>query len=138
MVRHVHHEGVALVDAEGHVLALAVVPADGPDRDTLPTRDDGKEQWPSLRLAIPDGAVSAEHCQDRCNIDGMRRRVVEKEPDQNGFVVRERRWVVERTFGGLGYWDVLHRGRDGRLDASTDRLACVASFMAANAHYNPA
>lgn len=38
---------VALVDAEGHVLALAVVPANVQDRDTLPALDDGKE----LRLA---------------------------------------------------------------------------------------
>nr|WP_244537140.1 hypothetical protein [Methylobacterium pseudosasicola] len=38
----------------------------------------------------------------------MRHRVVEKEPDQTGFVVLERRWVVERTFGWLGHWGGWH------------------------------
>lgn len=68
----------------------------------------------------------------------MRHRVVEKLPGQKGFVVLERRWVVERTFGWLSHWDGLHRERAGRLDVATGRLACVASLMAANALNNPA
>ncbi len=130
---------VALVDAEGHVLALTVVPANVQDRDTLPALDDGKEKWPSLRLALLDGAFTAERCREWCNLHGMRHRVVEKDPDQKGFVVLERRWVVERTFGWLSHWGGgLHRERAGRLDVATGRLACVASLMAANALNNPA
>ncbi|MHC2018738.1 hypothetical protein [Methylobacterium sp. CM6247] len=34
----------------------------------------------------------------------MRHRAVEKWLDQKGFVVLERRWVVERTFGWLTHW----------------------------------
>ncbi|MGH1573421.1 IS5 family transposase [Methylobacterium sp. P31] len=128
---------VALVDAEGHVLALAVVPANVQDRDTLLALDDGKEQWPSLRLAILDGAFTAERCQDWCNLHGMRHRVVEKQPDQKGFVVLERRWLVERTFGWFSHWGGLLRERAGRLDVATGRLACVASLMAASALNNP-
>ena len=79
-----------------------------------------------------------ERGQDWCNIHGMRRRVVEKDPDQKGFVVLERRWVVERTVGWLSHWAGLHRERAGRLDVATGRLACVASLMAANALHNPA
>src|SRR5215217_5790762 len=37
---------VALVDAEGHWLAIAVVPASVQDRDALPTLDVGKADWP--------------------------------------------------------------------------------------------
>ncbi|MHC2018739.1 transposase [Methylobacterium sp. CM6247] len=44
---------VALVDAEGHVLALAVLPANVQDRDTLPALDAGKENWPSLTSGPP-------------------------------------------------------------------------------------
>lgn len=128
---------VALVDAEGHVLALAVVPANVQDRDTLLALDDGKEQWPSLRLAILDGAFTAERCQDWCHRHGMRHRVVEKQPDQKGFVVLERRWLVERTFGWFSHWGGLLRERAGRLDVATGRLACVASLMAASALNNP-
>ncbi|SFL98559.1 Transposase DDE domain-containing protein [Methylobacterium pseudosasicola] len=138
MVRQAHHEGVALVDAEGHVLAVAVVPADVQDRDTLSVLDDGKEQWPSLFLAILDGAFTAERCREWCHIPGMRHRVVEKEPDQTSVVVLERRRVVERTFGWLGRWGGLLRERAGRLDVTTGRLACLASLMAARAFNNPA
>lgn len=59
---------VALVDAEGHVLALAVVPANVQDRDTLPALDAGKEKWPSLRLALLDGAFTAKRCQEWCGL----------------------------------------------------------------------
>ncbi|WP_373866795.1 hypothetical protein [Methylobacterium oxalidis] len=59
--------------------------------------DDGKAQWPSLRQAILDGAFEAERCQQWCRLHGMRHRVVEKQTDQNSFVVLERRWVVERS-----------------------------------------
>lgn len=127
-----------MVDAEGHVLALAVVPANLQDRDTLPALDNGKETWPSLRLAIFNGAFTAERCQEWCLVHGMRHRVVEKLPDHNGFVVLERRWVVERTFGWLSHWAGLHRERAGCLDVATGRLACVTTLMAANALNNPA
>ncbi len=53
---------VALVDAEGHVLAVAVVPAAVQDRDTLPALDAGKARWPSLREAVYDGAFTADRC----------------------------------------------------------------------------
>ena len=129
---------VALVDAEGHILALAVVPANVQDRDTLTALDDGKAAWPSLRSAILDSAFTAERCRDWCHIHGMRHHVVEKQPDQKGFVVLERRWVVERTFGWLSHWAGLLRERAGRLDVATGRLACVACLMAVTALHNPA
>src|ERR671932_1873851 len=46
---------VALVDAEGHWLAVAVVPAPVQDRDTPAALEAGKGAGPSLRGAIPDG-----------------------------------------------------------------------------------
>lgn len=129
---------VALVDAEGHVLALAVVPANVQDRDTLRGLDEGKERWPSLRPTILDGAFTAERCREWCHLHGMRHHVVEKDPDQKGFVVLERPWLVERTFGWLRNWGGLLRERAGRLDVATGRLACVACLMAITALYNPA
>ncbi|WP_050783625.1 transposase [Methylobacterium nodulans] len=129
---------VALVDGEGHILALAVVPAHGQGRDPLPALDTGKVEWTSLRLAILAGAFTAERCEDGCHRHGMRCRVVEMDPDQKGFVVLERRWLVERTFGWFSHGGGLHRERAGRLDGATGRRACVASLMAANALNNPA
>jgi putative transposase len=129
---------VAMVDADGRVLALAVVPANLQDRDTLPALDSGKPAWPSLRLAVFDAAFTAERCEEWGPLHGMRRRVVEKDPGQKGFVVLERRWVVERTCGWLSHGGGLQRERAGRLDVATGRLACLASLMAANALNNPA
>src|SRR5829696_7085545 len=92
---------VALVDADGTWLAIAVVPASVQDRDTLAALDAGKATWPRLRAAILDGAFTAARCQEWSNQHGMRPRVVARDPAQNGFVVRAGRWVVERSFGWL-------------------------------------
>src|SRR5215213_9483969 len=54
---------VALVDAEGHWLAVAVVPASVQDRDTLEALEAGKTRWPTLREGVYDGAFAAERCR---------------------------------------------------------------------------
>jgi transposase len=128
---------VALVDAEGIWLAVAVVPASVQDRDCLDALTAGKQAWPSLREAVLDGAFVAERCQRWCNFHGMRRRVVERDPAQKGFVVLERRWVVERSFGRLGHWGGLLRDRAGRLDVSAARVALVAVLSGISALINP-
>ena len=67
---------VALVDAAGHLLAVAVVPASVQDRDTLLALDAGKVRWPSLREAILDNAFAAARsggsglCRDRSPLGG--------------------------------------------------------------------
>jgi putative transposase len=65
---------VALVDADGTWLAVAVVPASVQDRDCLDALTRGKQAWPSLREAVLDGAFVAERCEVWCNLHGMRRR----------------------------------------------------------------
>src|SRR3954449_8844876 len=58
---------VALVDAEGHWLAVAVVPASVQDRDTPEALDAGKARWPTLREGVYDGAFAAERCREWSN-----------------------------------------------------------------------
>ncbi len=128
---------VALVDAEGHVLAVAVVPAAVQDRDTLPALDAGKARWPSLREAVYDGAFTADRCHEWSNLHGMRHRVVQRDPNQEGFVVLERRWVVERSFAWLTHWGGLLRDRAGRLDVSAARIAFAAILSGVEALLNP-
>ncbi len=99
--RVVGRKRVALVDADGNWLAVAVVPASVQERDTLSALDYGKAAWPSLRAAILDGAFTAERCREWSNLHGMRHEVVTRPPDQKGFAVLPRRWVVERSFGWL-------------------------------------
>jgi putative transposase len=128
---------VALVDADGTWLAIAVVPASTQERDTLPALDVGKAEWPSLRQAILDGGFVAERCREWSNAHGMRHHVVERDPGQKGFVVLERRWVVERSFGWLAHWGGLLRDRAGRLDVSAARVAFAAVLSGVEALLNP-
>ena len=128
---------VALVDAEGHILAVAVVSAAVQDRDTPAALDTGKARWPSLREAIYDGAFTADRCREWSNLHGMRHRVVERDPGQKGFVVLERRWVVERSFAWLTHWGGLLRDRAGRLDVSAARIAFAAILSGVEALLNP-
>ena len=127
---------VALVDADGTWLAVAVVPASTQERDTLPALDTGKAEWPSLREAILDGGFVAERCQDWSNRHGMRHRVVQRDPGQKGFVVLERRWVVERSFGWLAHWGGLLRDRAGRLDVTGSRVEMGSRRVSAKAVMN--
>jgi putative transposase len=128
---------VALVDADGNWLAIAVVPASVQERDALPALDQGKAMWPSLRVAILDGAFTAQRCQEWSNLHGMRHHVVAREPGQKGFAVLPRRWVVERSFGWLAHWGGLLRDRAGRLDVAAARIACAAVLASTEALINP-
>jgi putative transposase len=128
---------VALVDAAGHWLAVAVVPASVQDRDALPALDAGKACWPSLREAVYDGAFAADRCRAWSNLHGMRHRVAARDPAAKGFVVIPRRWVVERSFGWLSHWGGLARDRAGRLDVSAARLALAALLSGVEALLNP-
>src|SRR3954454_6046380 len=71
---------VALVDAEGHWLAVAVVPASVQDRDAPEALDAGKARWPTLREGVYDAAFAAERCREWSNVHGMRHRVVARGP----------------------------------------------------------
>jgi putative transposase len=128
---------VALVDAEGFWLAVAVVPGNVQDWETLPALDAGKAHWPSLREVVVDRIFRPAACQAWSNFHGLRHRIIERDPAATGFVVLKRRWVVERSFGWLAPWSGLLRDRAGRLDVATARLACVAVLSGLEALLNP-
>ena len=128
---------VALVDADGHVLAVATVPASVQDWDTLEALDAGKARWPSLREGVYDGAFAAERCREWSNRHGMRHRVVARDPAVRGFLVLARRWVVERSFGWLSHWNGLAKDRAGRLDVSAARVAFACVLSGVEALLNP-
>ena len=118
----------------------AVVPANLQDRDCVDALTPGQQAWPSRREAVLDGAFLAERCRQWCNfhgMHGMRHHVVERDPARTGFVVLERRSVVERSFGWLGPWGGLLRDRAGRLTVCAARLALVAVLSDITALLNP-
>ena len=63
--------------------------------------------------------------------------MVQRDPGQKGFVVLERRWVVERSFGWLAPWGGLLHDRAGRLDISAARIAFAAVLSSVEALLNP-
>jgi putative transposase len=124
--RLVGRKRVAMVDAEGFPLAIA-----------LPALDKGKEAWPSLRLAILDGVFDTHACRLWSNLHGMQHEVVRRPPGQKGFAALPRRWVIERSFAWLTPWGGLLRDRAGRLDVSTARLHAALVLTATEALINP-
>jgi transposase len=128
---------VLLVDADGAVLALAVVPGSTQDRDCLPALSLMASLWGSLERAVFDGAFIAERCTLWCERLGMTREIVKRPDAAKGFVALPRCWVVERDFGWLSHWNGLTRDRAGRLDVAHGRLAFVSAFSAAESILNP-
>ena len=63
--------------------------------------------------------------------------MVQRDPGQKGFVVLERRWVVERSFGWLAHWGGLQRVRAERLDVYAARVAFAAVPSGVEALLNP-
>jgi len=136
--RLVGRKRVAMVDAEGFPLAVAVVPGSVQDHHALPALDQGKAAWPSLRLAILDGVFETHACRLWSNLHGMTQEVVRRPPGQKGFAALPRRWVVERSFAWLTAWGGLLRDRAGRLDVSEARLHAALVLASTEALINPA
>ena len=103
----------------------------------LSALDVGKADWPSLREAILDRGFIAERCRIWQNGHGICRHVVERDPEQKGFIVLDRRWIVERSFGWLAYWGRLLRDCAGRLDGRHSRIAFAAILSGVEALLNP-
>lgn len=98
---------------------MAVLAAHLQDRDgamdLLPV---AKLDCPRLEQVWADGAYAGgleEWVAERC---GWRLVIVSKLPDQRGFQVLPRRWVVERTFGWLGLNRRLSKDYDELLESS--------------------
>ena len=60
-----------------------------------------KAAHPTLELVFADGRYAGWFVEWAAEALGVAVEVVRKAPDQVGFVVQPRRWVVERTFAWL-------------------------------------
>jgi putative transposase len=74
-----------------------------PDRDGATfVLDDGDTRFPRLQKIWVDQAYTGTLAKDVYEQYQSMIEIVEKPPDQKGFTVVPRRWVVERTFAWLG------------------------------------
>jgi len=108
----------ALVDTDGRALLLFAHPADIQDRDAAgPLLSVSRRFWPFIQKAFADSAYDAKRVAAATDVAVE---IVRKHPDQVGFVVQPRRWVVERFFAWIN--------RNRRL--AKDVEATIASALA--------
>jgi Transposase DDE domain len=91
-----------VVDVEGHLLAVVVLPADVSDRDgALLLCQLYAARYPLLVLLWGDSHYGEELSEELEAAYGIAVEVVSKPEGQTGFTPLPHRWVVERFFGWL-------------------------------------
>ena len=114
----------ALVDTDGRALLLFTHPADIQDRDAAgPLLTASRRFWPFVQTAFADSAYDAERVATATSIAVE---IVRKHPDQVGFAVHPRRWVVERFFA----W--INRNRRLAKDVEATINSALAFLYAAS------
>jgi transposase len=115
----------AMVDTDGRLLCVQVHPASVQDRDgAVPLLQASRPRFPFVERAFADTAYVGDRVADATSIAVE---IVRKPPDQVGFVVHPKRWVVERCFAWLG------RNRRLAKDFEATIGSAVAFLYAASA-----
>jgi transposase len=114
----------ALVDTDGRALVLHAHPASVQDRDgAVPLLQASRSAFPFIEHVFADSAYSGERVANATRIVVE---IVRKLPDQIGFVVLPRRWVVERFFA----W--INRNRRLAKDFESTIASATAFLYAAS------
>lgn len=121
---------VLLVDTEGLIHAIQVVPASMQDRDTPAVLEPELAAGTLLKvwadLAFNGDAAVAP--MTRCGID---LELVGRK-NKTGFVVEPKRWRVEETFGVLGRYRRTQLDHEGSTSMSRTMILLAALFMTGN------
>ena len=128
---------VALVDAEGHWLAVAVVPASVRDRDTLEALDAGKARWPTLREGVYDGAFAAGRCREWSNLTACATAWSPATRPRGASSCSPAAARSSAASAGCPTGAASPSDRAGRLDVSAARLALVGIISGFEALLNP-
>lgn len=106
----------ALVDTQGWLLEVLVLPASVPERAGAAALFEhasdqaNQERCANLELIWADGGFGGQQWeQDMQARFGWRIEIVRRSPHAEGFEVLPRRWVVERTFGWMGRYRRLSK-----------------------------
>ena len=85
-----------------------------------------KTRFPRLAKIWPDYAYRGQ-CVEIGEQHGIDVEIVERDPEQKGFVVQARRWVVERTFAWLNTYRRLSKDYEYCMQSS-DTMIYAASL----------
>jgi transposase len=109
----------ALVDTEGHLLSLEVIPANIQDRDSAASLIGmALQKYPRLKKIFADGGYAGPKLASQLVGLPVELDIVKRTDQDAGFKVVRRRWVIERTFSWLR--------RNRRLMAHYEALAMTA------------
>ena len=98
---------------------MVVHAADLQDRDgAYYVFEDIQDLHPTLAKVWADQGSRGELGTDILEQYGISLEIVEKLPEQHGFVVLPRRWVVERSFAWLGRYRRLSKDYEQRVEYS--------------------
>src|SRR5277367_3902031 len=116
----------AMVDTDGRALVLQAHPASIQDRDgAVPLLKSSRAAFPFVERTFADNAYAADRVAGATRIAIE---IVRKHPDQIGFAVQPRRWVVERFFAWVGRNRRLAKDFEATL-ASAEAFLYAASVM---------
>ena len=77
-----------------------------------------RKRWPWLKHLFADGADDRTKLMDAAVYRDFVLEIIRRSAKEAGFKVLPRRWVVERTFGGMTRWKRLVRDCKQRIDVS--------------------
>ena len=117
----------ALVDTDGRALVLQIHTADIQDRDgAVPLLKASRQSFPFIECSFADGAYSGETVATATCIAIE---IVRRNPDQVGFTVLPRRWVVERFFAWITRNRRLWRDPEATIKSATAFLYAAAVMI---------
>jgi transposase len=117
----------ALVDTDGRPLLLVAHPASVQDRDGAgPVLRASRRLFPFIERVFADAGYASERVSAATRIAVE---IVRKRPDQVGFAVHPRRWVVERLFAWLGRNRRLAKDFEATLASATAFLYAASVLL---------
>lgn len=117
----------ALTDTDGRLLMAAVSPANLHDsHGGSALLRASRRPWPFLTQCYVDRAYTGERVGKATSVAVT---VVGATPDQKGFAVHPRRWVIERTFGWLSRCRRLARDHEATPSSALGFLVLAAAMV---------
>jgi transposase len=117
----------ALVDTDGRGLVLAVHPASIQDRDGAgPLLKASRRSFPFIAKVFADAGYQGPRVATATSIAVE---IVRRKPDQVGFAVQPRRWVVERFFAWISRNRRLWKDAEATIGSATAFLYAAAVLI---------